>query len=163
MGIVRYTDTVAVMEDEDTEDKTNLMLLGGILSLSHFEWAGDTFSQKFQVDSLTDIFSKEGLRKEFPDAAEARKKALEHTTGRTDKGKFRASVKALQAEGRLTDVQAYELLNLIDRTTCPPVKFLERLVRLGYDRLVGQLDIYEPDPMLIRSVEVLMAYIEELP
>jgi hypothetical protein len=52
-----------------------------------------------------------------------------------------------------------ELDALIKEAHCPPVKLLERLFRMGHKTVAKDLDFYDEDPFLEKSIDLLIKFI----
>lgn len=157
--LVKYDHDMVDVVDGDS--LTSIVLNDGSLSITHSENGQMILTQSFECD-VSDVLDKKQLESYYPDRLSIRVKAKNYTKGITNKTRFRENLGKLRSEGRMGEAAYLELHELIKDAHCPPVKLLERLIRLGHVTVAKDLDFYDEDPLLERSVDILQSYITHL-
>jgi hypothetical protein len=131
---------------------TMVSLLDGYILLKHYdELCNASYTQMFTCD-LSDILDKKAMAAAFPNRDAVRAAALEHTKGRVNKEAFMRNLESLKLSQVVNDYDYAVLSALIKDSSCPPVRLIEKLSKLGYGDIIVKLDFYEEDPLLTRSV-----------
>jgi len=155
-NLVKYgPDLVDIVDCEAT---TALSFLDGVLSLIHCEEGAYVLSQVFDCD-VADILDKNQMSAYYPCRNAIRTKAHNYTKGITNKQRFKANLEKLHAQGRMEEAAYLELDELIKEAHCPPVKLLERLFRMGHQTVAKDLDFYDEDGLLEKSIDLLIKFI----
>jgi hypothetical protein len=158
--LVKYNSELVDYIDGD--EVTSLYLLSDVLRLNHSDSGKLTLSQSFSCE-VSDLLDKKQMHSFFPDRRVMRTTAQNYTKGITNKVRFRENLDRLRADGCVEEVAYLELHELIKDAHCPPVKLLERLIRLGHITVAKDLDFYDEDPLLEKSIDLLSQFIEALP
>jgi hypothetical protein len=157
-NLLKYDPDLVDMVDEDEGALTSFHIYEESLSVVHSEDSVFILGQRFNC-SVSDITDKKQMVAFFPDRLAIRTKANNYTTGITNKQRFKDNLEKLHAQGRMEEAAYLELGQLIKDAHCPPVKLLERLFRMGHQTVAKDLDFYDEDPLLEKSIDLLIKFI----
>lgn len=154
--LVKYCSEMVDLSDGD--DLTSFALTFDNLKVSHSEGGKLVLKQSF-ICEVTDLLDDKQLKSYYPDKRTIRVKALHYTKGITNKKRFSENLQRLRSEGRMEEAAYLELSEMIKEAHCPPIKLLERLMRMGHNSIAKELDFYDEDPLLEKSIDLLHNFI----
>lgn len=122
-------------------------------------YGSDIPSQTF---TYTGKFDKRSLTDAFPDRKAACRAALHHTRGVLNKKKLYDSANRLSEKDKITVERLDVLREFIETCNCAPIRVMEKLIKMGFSDILGELDFYEESPAMLDTTQTLIDFINHM-